>query len=198
MQNPTPDQADQEEIPNPAKRNRASSSARPTQMQQRKYIPESPSLLTAKISFEPSFGHNEEPMAKLLEDWLPTIAKDKLPLVTEICFRLWPGGPYAPRMGIYRFVAMIKTEPSREELSESRARDALKKLGYTWKLSTGNLEKLSPDYTLAYGAFIKPSTSVTCSFTSDSSGNSSDCDSELCSGSGASTEAEDDNERHAN
>ena len=140
-------------------------------MQQRKYISDSPSLLTAKISFEPSFGHNEERMVKLLEDWLPTIAEDELPLVTEICSRLWPGGPHAPRMGIQRFVAMIKTEPSQEELSESRVRDALKKLGYTWKLTLGNVEKVSPDYTLAYGCFINPS------FTSDSSGSSSDCDS---------------------
>lgn len=128
---------------------------------------------------------------KSLEDWLPSIAKDKLPLVTEICFRLWPGGPFAPSMGIYQFVAMIKTDPSRRELSESRARNAFKKLGYTWKLSLDRLETLSPDYTQATGTFINPLTSVTCSFTSDSSGNSSDCDSdsELSSDSGASTEA---------
>jgi hypothetical protein len=97
-------------------------------MQQRKYIPESPGLLTAKIPF---FGRMEERLVTSLKDWLPSIAKDKLPLVTEICFRLWPGGPFAPSMGIYRFVAMIKTDPSRKELSESRARNTFKKLSYT-------------------------------------------------------------------
>ncbi len=95
-------------------------------------------------------------------------------------------------------MAIIKTDPSRRELSESRARNSFKKLSYTWKLSLEYLEKLSLDYTLATSNFINPLTLVIYSFTSNNSGNSSDYNSKLSSDNRALIKAKDNNKHYTN
>jgi hypothetical protein len=163
------------------------------------YIRKSPSLFISDHPFEKthSIGPTEESLPRIFDDWLSRMAKDKLPVVTEICFRLWPCGPYSRNAEMYQYTAMIKTDPKRE-LSDSRVRKLIKEMGYTWRLSDIEVETLSPDYTRVDGHIINPSTEMPDAFSSESSSNSSDDDSESCSDDGDSSKVEEDHERDVN
>lgn len=53
-------------------------------------------------------------------------------MVTEIWFRVWPFGPYA--FHNYQYAAMVKTDPDRGKLSDSRIAKIINGMGYTWKI----------------------------------------------------------------
>ena len=103
----------EEEITHAAKRKRASSLAGPREIQHH-YIQKSPSLFVLDHPFKniTPIGPTKESLPRIFDDWLSRMAKDKLPVVTEICFRLWPCGPFSSNNEICQYAAMIKTVPN--------------------------------------------------------------------------------------
>lgn len=142
----------------------------------------SPSLFSSGSPFKSLRGlgppiEESESLARIIGDRISSMPRDKLPVVTEICFRLYPYGPYA--FNAYQYTAMIKTDPSRRELSDSRISKLIKGMGYTWKIDdTEHTDILSPDWTRVDGLIIDPSKeeSDTPVLSSDSSSDPSDDD----------------------
>jgi hypothetical protein len=59
-----------------------------------------------------------ESRARLVDNRISGMPREKLPVVTQICFRLWPCGPRA--FDGYDYTAMIKTDPAQPKLSYDR------------------------------------------------------------------------------
>jgi hypothetical protein len=130
---------------------------------------------------------------RTIGDRISSMPRDKLPVVTEICFCLYPYGPYA--FNAYQYTAMIRTDPGRRELSDSHISKLINGMGYTWKVNdTEHTDILSPDWTRVDGLIIDPSKeeSDVPVLSSDSSSDSSgdDDDSEPSSNNRDSSEAE--------
>ena len=129
-----------------------------------------------------ALGTMAESMARLIDDRISGMPSEKLPVVTQICFLLWPCGPCA--FNCYEYSAIIKTNPAQPELSGDDIADLIKGMGYAWEINDITLKTISPDLTHVKGILFD---------SSDSSGD----DSDLTSNDGDSTEAAED-ERPAN
>jgi hypothetical protein len=68
--------------------------------------------------------------------------RDRLPVVAEICFRLYLCGPND--FDGYEYTAMIKTDPDQPKLSGSRVAELIKGMGYAREISDITVDTRSP------------------------------------------------------
>ena len=98
-----------------------------------------------------------ESRARLIDNRISGMPREKLPAVTQICFRLWPCGPRA--FDGYDYTAMIKTNPAQPKLSGDRIAELIQGISYAWEINNITADILSPDWTRVKGIVFDSSDS---------------------------------------
>jgi hypothetical protein len=96
-----------------------------------------------------AIGPTRESLARYMDDRVLSMLRETLPVVTQLCFRLYPCGPRA--FDGYEYSAIIKTDLNQRKLSANRIRKLIKGLGYTREIEDLNLDIISPDWTRVGG-----------------------------------------------
>jgi hypothetical protein len=96
-----------------------------------------------------AIGPTRESLARYMDDRVLSMPGERLPVVTQLCFRLYPCGPRA--FNGYEYSAIIKTDPNQRKLSANRICKLIKALGYTREIEDLNLDIISPDWTRVGG-----------------------------------------------
>jgi hypothetical protein len=83
--------------------------------------------------------------------------EEKLPVVTQICSRLWLNGPRIVAFTLYEYTAMIKTDPNQPNLSGDHIEELIKGIiSRTWDVDDFTSKILSPDWTYVKGFLHTP------------------------------------------
>jgi hypothetical protein len=92
-----------------------------------------------------AIGPTRESLARYIDNRVLSMPRETLPVVTQLCFRLYPCEPRA--FDSYKYSAIIKTDPNQQKLSANRIHKLIKGLGYTREIKDLNLDIISPDWT---------------------------------------------------
>jgi hypothetical protein len=123
--------------------------------QRSNYVQKRPTLFSADFGLEcHGLCSNRDAFTnERIENGFSTMSGDLLPAVIEIGFRLHPIGGLP--FHAYQYTALIKTDPNSPELSRSRIRELIYKMGYEWGAEDIDTDILSPNWTRACGLINK-------------------------------------------
>jgi hypothetical protein len=101
-------------------------------------------------------SEESEALERCINDPMSNIPKEKLPLVTEVCFHLRPYGPSSYQC--YDYAIKIETDPDQPELDQGRISELIEELRFTRHIANDDVadyKVVSPELTLVTGHFSK-------------------------------------------